>query len=117
MKPIVPSVIASILVTALSLAAYHRFVVQPTQSIATVDLEAVMSERQANFSEELFRADNDQERAAVQRRARAFAERVRAVTGALAAECDCLVYDRTVLVAVRPGTPDLTDQLKRRLDQ
>lgn len=117
MKPIVPTVVASVLVTALSLAAYHRIVVKPAQSIATVDLEAVLSDRQANFTEELIRASNDQERAAVQRRAQAFAERVRAATGALAVECDCLVYDRTVLVAVRPGTPDLTEQLKRRLDQ
>lgn len=117
MKPIVPTVIAVILVTALSLSVYHRFVVRPAQSIATVDLEAVLSERQATLSEELIKAGNDQERAALQRRAQVFAERVRAATGALAAECDCLVYDRTVLVAVRPGTPDLTEQLKRRLNE
>lgn len=115
MKPFVTSMLAATLVCAVALAGYHRFIVQPAQRIGIVDLDRILSERQTLFTSDLIKANNDQERGAIQRQAVEFAATVQTAMDELAGECGCLVLDRTVVVGPRPGMPDLTLELKRKV--
>jgi len=115
MNSIIHTATVSIVVVATALAGYHRFVVAPAALTAVVDLESIISECQAELQPLLIKAASDQERAAIQQQAALFPRLLQTAVGELAAECRCQVLDRTVLLTPRPGTLDLTAQLKSKV--
>lgn len=97
------------------LAAYDRMVVRPRTAMATVDVASVFKAKEQQFSKLLIAAQDDAGRDKAMAVARDFADRYPRALEELAAECQCLLVDRSVVIGHPQGLPDITDRLRAKV--
>ncbi len=107
--------LATLIVVALALAVYDRWIARPSLRIGVVDLNAVYREKEAEFTRRVTEARTDAERDQTMQAARAFAQRLPLALEALPEECQCLVLLSTAVVSPAVETNDLTPALRRGL--
>lgn len=118
MKQTALTLLLSGLLSTGLIAAYHVKIARAAPPAAVVDVARVFEERQAVLTKRLIASQSDTERRSiVETEAKRFVADVTEAMGELASECRCLVLDKTVLVGADPKTPDLTDDLRKRVQQ
>lgn len=106
------AVSATLLVSGLTL--YDKLLKQPPRSIATVDLDALVSARELAMIESLSQpGTTDADRGHAYDQIGAFGSQMEAAVNAATLECGCDILVRGAVVG-RP-TRDLTDQIAQRL--
>lgn len=108
--------LASLLLVALALLAYHRYVVQPALRIGVVDVAEVYRGKEAEFTQALTRADSLDAREQAMRLASDFARKLPRALDELPRECQCLVVLRSAVAGNPPRAVDLTAHLRRKLE-
>ena len=106
----------SLIVMAISLAAYDRLVLRPALIIGMVDVAEVYRAKEAEFTQILTQASSADDRQQALIMARAFAQRLPRALDELPRECGCLVVLRTAVAGATPNTIDLTARLRRKVD-
>ena len=106
----------SLIVMAISLAAYDRLVLRPALIIGMVDVAEVYRAKEAEFTQILTKASSTEERQKALLMAQAFAQRLPLALDELPRECGCLVVLRTAVAGAAPNTIDLTARLRRKVD-
>ncbi len=109
--------LASLLLVALALFAYHRYVVQPALRIGVVDVAEVYRGKEAEFTQALTRADSLDAREQAMRLASDFARKLPRALEELPHECQCLVVLRSAVAGNPSRSVDLTAQLRRKLEK
>lgn len=109
--------LASLLLVALALFAYHRYVVQPALRIGVVDVAEVYRGKETEFTQALTRADSLDAREQAMRLASDFARKLPRALEELPRECQCLVVLRSAVAGNPPRSVDLTAQLRRKLEK
>jgi hypothetical protein len=107
--------LATLIVVALALTAYDRWIAGPALRIGVVDLNAVYREKEAEFTRRVTEARTEAEREQAMQAARTFAQRLPLALEALPDECRCLVLLHTAVVSPATETADLTPALRRKL--
>lgn len=108
--------VTTLALAAAALAAYDRFVVQPSLRVGVVDLNDVYRQKETEFTLGLTRAGSDAEREQTLKGARLFAQRLPAALEELPSECGCLVLLRTSLAAPTHRIIDLTARLRHKVE-
>lgn len=108
--------LASLMLVALALFAYHRYVVQPALRIGVVDVAEVYRGKEAEFTQALTRADSLDAREQAMRLASDFARKLPRALDELPRECQCLVVLRSAVAGNPPRAVDLTAHLRRKLE-
>lgn len=108
--------LASLLLVALALSGYHRYVVQPALRIGVVDVAEVYRGKEAEFTQALTRADSPDAREQAMQLASDFARKLPRALEELPRECQCLVVLRSAVAGNQPRAVDLTAQLRRKLE-
>ena len=120
MKTTVPQLLGqgllSLIVMAISLAAYDRLVLRPALIIGMVDVAEVYRAKEAEFTQILTQASSEDDRQKALLMARAFAQRLPLALDELPRECGCLVVLKTAVAGATPNTIDLTARLRRKVD-
>ena len=106
----------SLIVMAISLAAYDRLVLRPALIIGMVDVAEVYRAKEAEFTQILTQASSTEDRKKALLMAQAFAQRLPLALDELPRECGCLVVLRTAVAGATPNTIDLTARLRRKVD-
>ena len=106
----------SLIVMAISLAAYDRLVLRPALIIGMVDVAEVYRAKEAEFTQILTQASSTEDRQKALLMARAFAQRLPLALDELPRECGCLVVLKTAVAGATPNTIDLTARLRRKVD-
>ena len=106
----------SLIVMAISLAAYDRLVLRPALIIGMVDVAEVYRAKEAEFTQILTKASSTEDRKKALLMAQAFAQRLPLALDELPRECGCLVVLRTAVAGATPNTIDLTARLRRKVD-
>ena len=106
----------SLIVMAISLAAYDRLVLRPALIIGMVDVAEVYRAKEAEFTQILTKASSAEDRQKALPMAQAFAQRLPLALDELPRECGCLVVLRTAVAGATPNTIDLTARLRRKVD-
>lgn len=102
--------LAAAFLVAVALAAYHRFVVAPSQRIAVVDLVEIYRAKE----EQLAKSGGGQ---AAFDLARQFSERLPVALSELPRECNCMVVLQNTIIGKPDGVLDLTALLKQKVMQ
>lgn len=114
MSPLITQLSLCLASTILGIAAYDRIVVRPVTAMGVVDTVQVYRELESQLVKSLSGA-SEAERARAAADARKFADRLPLEMARLAEDCTCLVMDRSMVVALRPGVRDLTPLLRDRV--
>lgn len=108
--------LASLLVVALALLAYHRYVVQPALQIGVVDVAEVYRSKEAEFTQALTQADSSNARDQAMRLASDFARKLPRALEELPRDCQCLVVLKTAVAGTSSRSVDLTAHLRKKLE-
>jgi len=120
-KPWVINLTSTILVVALSLAAYEHFVRLPRTpgklQIALLDVPVLFEDQEKRVIERLTKPGlSDQERKSIMEAGVVkFGERVEIELAKLAKECDCIVIQKAALASFGGDIRDLTPLVRSRL--
>lgn len=107
---------AGLVAAVLVVVGYHFALPRMAPQVAVVDIQSVYAQRKDQATRAVLAARTDEERVqVVTDLARRFTDRLPSAMAELAAECRCTVLDKSVLVGVRPGTPDLTARLEQKV--
>jgi hypothetical protein len=115
MSPLITQLALCLTSTILGIAAYDQVVVRPVTAMGVVDTVQVYREMESQLVKSLSANASEAQRAGAATEARRFAERLPVEMARLAEDCACLVMDRTMVAAVRPGMRDLTPLLRDRV--
>ena len=94
----------SLIVMAISLAAYDRLVLRPALIIGMVDVAEVYRAKEAEFTQILTQASSEDDRQKALLMSQAFAQRLPLALDELPRECGCLVVLRAALAGPTPNT-------------
>lgn len=115
MKSLPLQFLVGVLCAAFVVTLYHRLWVTPAMAIAVVDIAAVYNAKQAEFANSIIKDGSPAQRDKAMGDAKAFAARLPRAYAELAAECQCLLVDRSVIIGARVPLVDLTDDLKKKV--
>lgn len=109
-------VLASLLLVALALFAYHHHAVQPALRIGVVDVAEVYRAKEAEFAQTLSQPDTPDARDKALQLAGAFARKLPRALEELPRECQCLVVLRSAVAGLPARSVDLTPRLREKLE-
>ena len=115
-RPLLLNALVSMLLVALCIAAYDRWVLRPALVVGVVDLSEVYRAKEAEFTQLLTQTGSESERERALALARSFSQRLPAALDELPRECGCLVMVKSA-IAGAPNSRDLTPLLRRKVDQ
>lgn len=108
--------VASLVLIAMMLTAYHRFVILPMRRIGVIDVAAIWAIKEKQFADIVTRAGaSERDRQKAMEIASDFARDLPAALEQLPQECGCLVLVRTAILAQSPDMIDLTPLLRHKL--
>ncbi len=107
--------LVTLIVVALALMVYDRWIAGPDLRIGVVDLNAVYREKEAEFTRRVTEARTDGEREQAMQAARSFAQHLPPALEALPKKCQCVVVLSSAVVPSPAYTLDLTPLLRREL--
>ena len=108
--------LATLLVSALALFVYDRYVVQPGLRVGIVDVAEVYRAKEAEFTRSITAAPSEETRAQALRVAGEFARRLPRALEELPRDCNCLVVLKSAVAAASPRSMDLTHELRKKLE-
>jgi hypothetical protein len=115
-KLVVLNAAVALLVSAVCLLAYDRWVFRPAQLIGVVDVADVYRAKEAEFAALLTAGGSDDDRVKAMELATRFARRLPQALDELPVECRCLVVMKSALAGSSANTVDLTARLRAKLD-
>lgn len=115
MKALFSHTLVSVLIVAVGIAAYDRWVLRPALVVGVVDLSEVYRAKEDQFTRLLTKTGSEDERQQALLMARHFSQRLPAALDELPRECNCLVVLKTA-VAGGPNAVDLTPALRRKVE-
>ena len=108
--------VASVVLFAMVLTAYHRLVILPMRRVGVIDVTAIWSIKEKQFADIVTRVGaTERDRQKAMDIASDFARDLPAALEQLPQECGCLVLVRTAILAQSPDMIDLTPLLRHKL--
>lgn len=115
MRHLATTAALSLLVTSAALLAYDRLVVRSAHYVGVVDLAAIVERQHDEFAQLAAASRTDAERQQAVEHVQAFGQRLQSALAELAAECGCLVLERSAVAGSPRDALDLTPALEARL--